>query len=85
MRPITEQYANISFGWENSRSPACLPKWAGLSPDTLEMSSNNSQVLGIPCFGKSIDFQCDLFRQSITGVGNFHALAISLGFSWDLS
>ena len=44
--------------------------WAGLSPDTLEMSSNNSQVLGIPCFGKSIDFQWDLFRQSIAGVGN---------------
>ena len=34
------------------------------------MSSNNSQVLEIPCFGKSIGFQCDLFRQSIAGVGN---------------
>ena len=50
----------------------------GLSPDTLEMSSNNSQVLGIPCFGKSIDFQCDLFRQSIAGVGN----SISWQFPW---
>ena len=47
-----------------------LPKWAGLSPDTLDMSSNNSQVLGIPCFGKSIDFQWDLFRQSFEGAGN---------------
>ena len=32
---------------ENSRSPPLLPEWAGLSPDTLEMSSNRSQVLGI--------------------------------------
>ena len=42
------------------------------------MSSNNSEVLGIPCFGKSIDFQCDLFRQSIAGVGN----SISWQFPW---
>ena len=34
------------------------------------MSSNRSQVWGIPCFGKSIDFQGDLFRQSFAGVGN---------------
>ena len=47
-----------------------LPKWVGLSPDTLDMSSNTSQVLGIPCFGKSIDFQWDLFQQSFAGVGN---------------
>ena len=45
-------------------------KWAGLSPDTLDMSSNTSQVLEIPCFGKSIDFQWDLFQQSFAGVGN---------------
>ena len=45
------------------------------------MSSNNSQVLGIPCFGKSIDFQCDLFRQSIAGVGN----SISWQFPWVFS
>ena len=55
-----------------------LPKWAGLSPDTLDMSSNTSQVLGIPCFGKSIDFQWDLFRQSFAGVGN----SISWQFLW---
>ena len=48
-----------------------LPKWAGLSPDTLDMSSNPSQVLGIPCFGKSIDFQWDLFRQSFSYQNNF--------------
>ena len=42
------------------------------------MSSNNSQVLGIPCFGKSIDFQWDLFRQSFAGVGN----SISWQFLW---
>ena len=59
----------------------CLPvspEWAGLSPDTLDMSSNTSQVLGIPCFGKSIDFQWDLFRQSFAGVGN----SISWQFLW---
>ena len=55
-----------------------LPKWVGLSPDTLDMSSNTSQVLGIPCFGKSIDFQWDLFRQSFAGVGN----SISWQFLW---
>ena len=42
------------------RLPSLL-KWVGLSPNTLDMSSNNPQVLGIPCFGKSIDFQRDLF------------------------
>ena len=47
-----------------------LPKWAGLSLDTLDMTSNRSQVWGIPCFGKSIDSQWDLFRQSFAGVGN---------------
>ena len=47
-----------------------LPKWAGLSPDTLDMSSNTSQVLGIHCFSKSIDFQWDLFQQSFAGLGN---------------
>ena len=85
---------SLSFPWDLSqqvRETLCfgksidLPKWAGLSPDTLDMSSNNSQVLGIPCFGKSIDFQWDLFRQSFAGVGKFHILAISLGFLWDLS
>ena len=54
------------------------PKWAGLSPDTLDMSSNTSQVFGISCFGKSIDFQWDLFRQSFAGVGN----SISWQFLW---
>ena len=39
------------------------------------MSSNNSQVLEIPCFGKSIDFQ----RQSFAGVGN----SISWQFLFD--
>ena len=53
-------------------------KWAELSPDTLDMSSNTSQVLEIPCFGKSIDFQWNLFRQSFAGVGN----SISLQFLW---
>ena len=62
-----------------------LPKWAGLSPDTLDMSSNTSQVLGIPCFGKSIDFQWDLFRQSFAGVGNSISWQFLWGFPWDLS
>ena len=53
-------------------------KWVRLSPDTLDMSSNTSQVLGIPCFGKSIDFQWDLFRQSFASVGN----SISWQFLW---
>ena len=61
-----------------------LPKWVGLSPDTLDMSSNTSQVLGIPCFGKSIEFQWDLFRQSFAGVGNSISWPISLGFPWYL-
>ena len=74
-----------------------LPEWAGLSPDTLDMSSNTSQVLGIPCFDKSIDFQWDLFRQSFAGVGNstfpqnWHqqvweipCFGNSIDFQWDL-
>ena len=63
---------------ENLRSPSPLPEWAGLSPDTLDISSNNSQVLGIPCFDKSIDSQWDLFRQSFAGVEN----SISWQFLW---
>ena len=72
-------------------------KWAGLSSDTLDMSSNTSQVLGIPCFGKSIDFQWDLFRQSFAGVGNsifpqnwlqqvreIPCFGNSIDFQWDL-
>ena len=62
-----------------------LPKWAGLSPDTLDMSSNRSQVLGIPCFGKSIDFQWDLFRQSFAGVGNSISWQFLWVFLWFLS
>ena len=57
-----------------------LLDWAGLSPNTLDMSSNNLQVLGIPCFGKSIDFQWDLFRQSFAGVGNSISWQFLFGF-----
>ena len=57
-----------------------LPKWAGLSPDTLDMSSNRSQVWGIPCFGKSIDPKWDLFRQSFAGVGNSISWQFLFGF-----
>ena len=72
-------------------------KWAGRSSDTLDMSSNTSQVLGIPCFGKSIDLQWDLFRQSFAGVGNsiflqnwlqqvreIPCFGKSIDFQWDL-
>ena len=57
-----------------------LPKWAGLSPDTLDMSSNTSQVLGILCFGKSIEFQWDLFRHSLQ-VQEIPYLGNCFGFS----
>ena len=66
MQPITKQYANVRSWRENHGLPPLLLKWAGLSPDTLEMSSNRSQVWGIPCFGKSIDLQWHLFRHSIS-------------------
>ena len=59
----------LVFGGKTSNRLLLL-KWAGLSPDTLDMFSNNSQVLEIPCFDKSIDLQRDLFRQSFVGMGN---------------
>ena len=70
MRPITERYANVSFGGKTLNRLLVYLNGRGFSLDTLEMSSNNSQVLGFPCFGKSIDSQWDLFRQSSAGVGN---------------
>ena len=53
----------------------CLPHKHG-----FPLFRNSLQVFGIPCFGKSIDFQWDLFRQSIAGVGN----SISWQFPWVL-
>ena len=59
-------------------------KWAGRSSGTLDMSSNTSQVLGIPCFSKSIDLQWDLFRQSFAGVGNSIFLQNWLQQVWEI-
>ena len=68
----------------NISLPPLLPKWAELSPDTLEISSNKSQVWGIPCFGKSIEFQWHLFRHSFflweTVLFFFHFSGLAFSF-----
>ena len=59
----------VSFCWNLIYLPFYPCEWS-FSPDTLDIPSSKSQIGEIPCFGKSIDFQQDLFQQSFAGVGN---------------
>ena len=64
VRPMTERYANVEFWQENLAHLLFYQSGRGFGQIPWIDLKDTTQVLGIPCFGKSIDVQWCLFQQS---------------------